>query len=206
VAELPENKSAVLLEIGCGTGSTGALAKKLGKCGKALGVELMPGPAAKAATVLDEVLTRDVEEVEFPWPAGSIDILVLSEVLEHLRDPSQVLRRVRHLLKPGARVFASSPNIAHHRVIRMLLRGRWDLTEMGPMDRTHLRWFTPRSFQAMFEESGYVVDRVGPVAPFASKSRFIDLLTLGRIRHLLMTQIDLRAHVATTSTEFFPDS
>lgn len=198
VEELPPDRSAVLLDVGCGEGATGALARRMDKCGTAYGIELVPQAASVAATVLDDVLVGDCEVLEFPWPKKSIDIVILSEVLEHLRDPWELLRRVQSLLRPSARVFASSPNIAHHRIIRMLLRGRWDLTEFGPMDRTHLRWFTPSSYRRMFEDCGYVVDRVSPVAPLGRKSRLLDAVTVRRLTYLFQTQIDLRARSGAT--------
>ncbi len=143
VAELPHAPDAAILEIGCSNGATGALALAEGKCGRYCGVELFDGPAAVARERLTEVVVGDVEELELPWPPGTFDALILSEVLEHLRDPWAVLRRVRPLLRPGAVVFASTPNVAHREIIVMLLRGRWELRSYGPMDATHLRWFTP---------------------------------------------------------------
>lgn len=195
VDELPPNPSAALLEIGCGEGATASFALEMGRCGSAHGVELVPRAAAVAAKVLDDVLVGDVEDLSFPWPVRTFDILIMSEVLEHLRDPPTLLRRVHPFLKRGARVFASSPNVAHHRVLRMLVRGRWDLADYGPMDQTHLRWFTPASYRAMFEECGYVVDRVGPLGRLGRKSRVADQLSLGWLTHLLHPQIDLRSHV-----------
>jgi SAM-dependent methyltransferase len=193
VDELEPSDSAVLLEVGCGHGDTGALAKQEGKCRVAYGVELEPAAAAIAAGSLDDVVVGDVEALALPWPTASIDILILSEVLEHLRDPWAVLRRLHGLLGPEAIVFASSPNVAHHRIVRHLVAGRWDLTDSGPMDRTHLRWFTPSSYRTMFEDCGYTVTRVGPVDRLGPKAHFADALTLGRLRHLFAQQIDLRA-------------
>ena len=194
VEALPRDPAAVLLDIGCGTGATGALARAVGKCGTAYGIEIEPRAASIASGVLDEVLVGDVEALAFPWQESSVDVVILSEVLEHLRDPWLLLRRARKLLRPGALVFASSPNVAHHRIIRSLVRGRWTLADWGAMDRTHLRWFTPQSYRELFEQCGYAVDRVGPLDPLSRKARVADSLTLGRLTHLLHPQIDLRGH------------
>ena len=161
VAALPESAEASILEIGCSNGATGALALARGKCRRYCGVELFPEPAAAARERLTEVVEGDVEQLELPWPAQSFDALILSEVLEHLRDPWDVLERLRPLLRPGALVFASTPNVAHREIIVMLLQGRWELRSYGPLDATHLRWFSPSSLRQA-RGSWHVADPVGP--------------------------------------------
>lgn len=184
-----------VLEIGCADGATGALALARGKCKRYCAVELLPDAAAAARERLTEVVVGDIEELELPWGEGSFDALILSEVLEHLRDPWRVLVGLRPLLRPGAQVFASTPNVAHRDIILMLLRGRWELRDWGPMDATHLRWFTPGSFRDGFEQAGYLVDSVGPLGGLGPGSAMVDRVLRGRGRHLWYRQIDLRAHV-----------
>lgn len=195
VAALPMNPAASILEIGCSNGATGALALARGKCGRYVGVELFEEPAAVARERLSDVVVGDVETLELPWDPETFDALILSEVLEHLRDPWATLKRLRPLLRPGALVFASTPNVAHREIIVMLIRGRWELRSYGPLDATHLRWFTPASLRRAFEEAGYVVDSVGPLGALGPGSAVVDRLLRGRFRHLWHRQIDLRAHV-----------
>lgn len=126
----PDGASSVL-EIGCGDGATGALARQQGRCSRYVGVELCEGPAATARTRLDEVLVGDVETIDLPWQEQTFDALLMSEVLEHLAEPWAVLERLRLLMKPGAVILASSPNISHWRVIAELLKGRFDLADKG---------------------------------------------------------------------------
>ncbi len=196
ISALPRDPAASILEIGCGTGDTGALALAQHCCSRYCAVELMPAAAAEARTKVTEVVSGDVERVDLPWTAGSFDALLMSEVLEHLVDPWAVLRRLRALMKPGAVVFSSSPNVSHHSVIRMLLRGSWRLTEVGIMDRTHLRWFTPRSYRELFEMTGYRVDSVESVSRLRWKARLASSLMMGRARYLFWSQINLKGHCA----------
>ena len=189
LARLPERPRAAILEIGCGFGHTGATALAEGKCATYAGVELFPEAAEAARTHLTEVIAGDVETVELPWRPAQFDAVLMSEVLEHLADPWAVLARVVRLLKPGALVMASSPNVAHSRIVAELIRGRWDLTDSGPMDRTHLRWFTPTSYRAMFEDAGIQVESVGPMAAAGPRARLFNALTGGRFQHLTMRQI-----------------
>ena len=126
VRRLPRDPSAAILEIGCGTGATGALALKDGRCGRYVGVELFEGAAAEARKVLTEVVTGNVETAAFDWQPASFDALILSEVLEHLIEPGRVLkepfalrapRRPRHgqfaeRRRTGASSANSSPGVS----------------------------------------------------------------------------------------------
>lgn len=191
VDKLPYDPTAAVLEIGCGAGATGALALSEGRCGRYVGVELFENAAAEARDVLSEVVTGNVETLELRWPSACFDAVILSEVLEHLVDPGQVLHKIARVVRPGGMVLASSPNIAHWRVIHELVMGRFHLADQGVFDRTHLRWFTPTSFATMFEEAGFAIDEIGPVTAFSPRTELISRLTGGRFDHLFMTQIAL---------------
>lgn len=197
---LPDNPNARVLEIGCGYGGTGGLAFQKRKCSEYFGVEISETAAGFARGQLTDVLLGNVETAELPWPEGYFDALILSEVLEHLMDPWSVLRKLAPLLRNRAVVMASSPNIGQISVIRSLALGRWDLADFGVMDRTHLRWFTPSSYRDLFEMSGFVVDQIKPIVPFAPRTRFLSWLTFGQFDHLFIRQIFLLAHKPITET------
>ncbi len=193
VERLPIDLSAAVLEIGCGSGETGALALEKKRAGRYVGVELMAEPAARAEARISEVIVGDIEQIELDFRPAEFDALILSEVLEHLREPGAVLRELHRFVRPGGMVLASSPNIAHWKVVRELIMGRFPQTDRGVFDRTHLRWFTPESFAAMFEQAGFQVQGLAPVRRFSRKQRLISKYTGGRFDHLLMTQIGLEA-------------
>ncbi|MFN0218023.1 MAG: methyltransferase domain-containing protein [Hyphomicrobium sp.] len=189
VARLPADPTATILEIGCGNGATGALALSAGRCERYVGVELVESVAAEAQGVLSEVLVGNVEVLDFYWPPASFDAILMSEVLEHLVEPEQVVRRLARFVRPGGLLLASSPNISHWRVIRELICGRFHQADQGVFDRTHLRWFTPETFAAMFETAGFRILEIGPVTPFSSRTEIISKLMGGRFDHLFMAQI-----------------
>lgn len=193
IERLPVDPSAAILEIGCGSGETGAMALARRRAARYVGVELMSEPAAAAAERLSDVIVGDVERLDLPFQAAEFDALILSEVLEHLREPEGVLNRLGRFVRPGGSVLASSPNIAHWKVIRELVQGRFPQDKSGVFDRTHLRWFTPASFADMFERSGFHVLAVGPVRRFSAKQRLAAKFLGRRFEHLLMTQIFLEA-------------
>lgn len=194
VAALPDDPSAAILEIGAGDGATGALALRAGKACRYVGVEMFEPIAVKARGVLSEVLVGNVETMELPFKSATFDALILSEVLEHLVDPEALLVRLLPLLKPGGRLFASSPNIAHFKVIYELVMGRFRYEGKGTMDHTHLRWFTPATYREMFERVGFVVDQTSPLVRLrGSKGRILSLFG-HRFDHLGWGQINLHGH------------
>jgi methylase of polypeptide subunit release factors len=65
---LPKDGSADVLEIGCGSGETGAAAIAAGLCRSYTGVKLAPQATALARTRLTKVLEGDVEKMQFPSP------------------------------------------------------------------------------------------------------------------------------------------
>ena len=193
VNELPENLDARILEIGCSNGNTGVLALSMNKCGTYIGVELHEEAALKAKEKISQVIVGDIEKMDFPWKDNSFDVLILSEVLEHLVDPLNVLRKLHRYMKSGALILASSPNVSNYRIILMLLKGEWNLTDNGVMDRTHLRWFTPGSFAEMFESAGYKVLSIEPLSPLKIQTKLQIALMFGKGKHLFFKQIKIKA-------------
>ncbi|MGL4395512.1 MAG: class I SAM-dependent methyltransferase [Hyphomicrobium sp.] len=193
VALLPRDPNAAILEIGCGSGETGALALEAGRCARYVGVELFEAAASRARTRLSDVITGNVETMTFPWQPASFDALILSEVLEHLVEPGRVVADLARFVRPGGMVLASSPNVAHWRVVRELVCGRFNLADQGVFDRTHMRWFTPATYAAMFEAAGFTVTDLRPVTPFSPRTQLISKMTGGRLDHLFMTQIAIMA-------------
>jgi SAM-dependent methyltransferase len=90
--------------------------------------------------------------------------VLLADVLEHLVDPIHMLEEVKSALKPDGRVVASIPNVAHWTMRLRLLAGRFDYAPTGIMDATHLRWFTRKGVQRLFDGAGYEIERFSGAA------------------------------------------
>ncbi|MHB2020164.1 MAG: methyltransferase domain-containing protein [Candidatus Xenobia bacterium] len=145
-----------VLDVGCAVGNLSKLFKERGN--RVTGIEQDAEAAARAQAHCERVLVGDLESMSFSeLPPASFDAIVCADVLEHLRDPAAFLARVRPLLKEDGFVVASVPNIAHISVRLQLLEGRFDYTQYGILDRTHLRFYHRSSLIALFEQAGYVV-------------------------------------------------
>jgi 2-polyprenyl-3-methyl-5-hydroxy-6-metoxy-1,4-benzoquinol methylase len=151
-------RGARVLELGCASGYMAEVLKNRLGC-TVTGVELSSEDTELARAHCVRVVMGDVETLDFEaeFAGERFDALILADVLEHLRDPSALLRRIRPLLAEGAAVLASIPNVAHGSVRLALLGGEFRYREGGLLDRTHLRFFTRESIQDLFEASGYSI-------------------------------------------------
>ncbi|MGB8643943.1 MAG: class I SAM-dependent methyltransferase [Anaerolineae bacterium] len=161
----PNNTHAILirlvgedrevLEIGPATGYMTRILVNEKNC-RVTGFELNAQAAAEAAPLLKHLIVGNLENPDdLARLDGRFDVILLADVVEHLAEPSAPLRTLRAHLRPEGRLIVSMPNVAHWSIRRALLTGRWDLTDRGLMDRTHLRWYTLRTAIALLESTGY---------------------------------------------------
>lgn len=154
VSAVPASAMSVL-DVGCAGGAVGKALRELVPGRRVAGIEQNPGAAAHARQLLDAVYQADVEVFEPPFKGGEFDCILFADVLEHLKDPWTVLRRLVRFLKPGGTVVASVPNVRRLTVVLELAdKGRWEYQDEGILDRTHLRFFTKAMFKALLHEAG----------------------------------------------------
>lgn len=153
---MPSN--ARILDVGCGTGTITLIANA-GRENEVVGLE--PDPI-RAAAARDRGLNVETGlfDGETVAALGTFDVVMFADVLEHLADPSKALALASSILRPGGLVLASVPNVAHWTVRRQLLLGKFDYQDSGIMDATHLRWFTQKTIQQLFERNGFEVVRI----------------------------------------------
>ena len=154
-----------ILDVGCDTGNLGGYLKGLGNAVD--GVEMDPEAAGRAKSKLDRVYTGSAEDPELLRElSGPYDVVVFADVLEHIADPASLLRKVAPLLAEAGIIIASLPNVANFRVRFQLLFGRFEYTETGILDKTHLRFFTKKTAAGLFRDAGFEVVDVRPAATY----------------------------------------
>lgn len=164
VADLIPSTGVRVLDVGCGEGTTGALLKSRGIAREVHGIELVEAAAARAAGRLDSVTVGNIEQMDIPFEPGSFDVIVITEVLEHLVDPWQAVRRLQTYLRDGGCIIASMPNVRNFHVLwPLLFAGKWEYQDSGILDRTHLRFFTKSSMIELFTQAGLCIDVIEPI-------------------------------------------
>lgn len=148
-----------VLDVGCGEGGFGGtLRTALGSDAYIVGVDAVAENVASARQRkgYDEVLHGYFPEV-LSGAGTEYDLITFLDVLEHMSDPWATLSVAHSLLSRGGSVVAAVPNVQTWTLLRDLYRGRWDYTDWGILDRTHVRFFTKATTVEMFEDAGFIV-------------------------------------------------
>lgn len=77
------------------------------------------------------------------------DYIVAIDVLEHLIDPEHVLELLKSLLADNGQIILSIPNVTHNAVIAAMIDNRFEYTELGLLDKTHIHFFSYYSILTM---------------------------------------------------------
>jgi 2-polyprenyl-3-methyl-5-hydroxy-6-metoxy-1,4-benzoquinol methylase len=154
LAELPAGTR--ILDVGAATGTLGRMCDGAGFV--LHGIEPNPDWAKLARPYYAEIVCGMLDDVPDAF-IGDHDLVVCADVLEHMSYPEVALRRLVALQSMGCRFIISVPNVANIWVRLNLLLGRFNYTERGILDRTHLRFFTRRSLTAMLSSIGLRIVR-----------------------------------------------
>jgi SAM-dependent methyltransferase len=147
---------ARILDVGCAAGYFLQIAQQAGH--EVLGVEPSPAIAGEAVAALGagRVHTGSLDDAvpALGLADGSLDLVTLWDVIEHIPDPQAVLRRVRALLRPGGRLLLETQNVAS-RWARLLGR-RWHHYK----HQEHLYHFTPATIRRLLGDCGFMVREI----------------------------------------------
>jgi SAM-dependent methyltransferase len=177
---LPSSPGTVL-DCGCGAGDNARVLNERGW--RVTGVTIDPREQKAARRFCAAVHLGDLEEGLPPGIVGTFDAVLASHVLEHLARPERLLHEVRQRLIPGGVLAVALPNIAHYRQRLLFLRGRFDYTDTGQLDRTHLRFYTHGTATRLLQENGYalVYAAVEGSLPWWKARRLVSSSTVDRV-------------------------
>ncbi len=150
---LPEGKR--VLDVGCGYGVLGPQLKR--RNNYVVGLDLNGRAIEAAARRFDEAHVADITRIDaLPNSCRDpFDVIVFTDILEHVYNPSHVLEDYRALLKDDGYIIVSVPNVAAWHVRIGLLFGQWNYKQTGILDKTHVRFLTKKSARRLLQQSGY---------------------------------------------------
>jgi SAM-dependent methyltransferase len=151
-----------VIDLGCGAAQIAAPLRELGFDYAGADVDAEALAAVRERGV--ETHTVDLSDLD-GLPAAvqaiaagrDVAAITMLDVLEHLPDPHRALTALGDALRSvdGELLGLSVPNVAHADLAAQLLMGRWEVTDTGLLDRTHLSLFTDRRLSDALKECGF---------------------------------------------------
>lgn len=135
-----------VLEVGCGNGDFLVEARDAGF--DIQGIDVSESAVAIANRILGEGTARADRLEDLNIAEGSLDIVVLADVIEHVRDPAQLIAGVRRILKPEGVVFVATPSLDS---LSARLMGRYWVE----YKLEHLFYFDKRTITRLLVQAGF---------------------------------------------------
>jgi SAM-dependent methyltransferase len=156
---------AVIVDLGCGDGSALAIAAEQNPAHRFAGIDWSGDALRQAQAVGLTVMRASVSGGSLPVADGAADVVIMSELIEHLVDPDGAVAEARRILRPGGSLLLSTPNLAawYNRGLlafgiqpifsEVSLRGVFG--RPGRVVAGHLRLFTRRALTEFLTASGF---------------------------------------------------
>jgi ubiquinone/menaquinone biosynthesis C-methylase UbiE len=143
-----------VLEIGCASGWLLSRISKRFSAAKCVGIDIDTSLVAYGSKLYPNLKLSVGDAHRLPFPPRAFDIIVCAEVLEHLENPSQVLKEMNRVLKPnGHLVLEIDTN-------NLLFRTAWFVWTRfkGRIWKgAHLHSFKDQELKKLFHKSGFIV-------------------------------------------------
>jgi len=159
-----------IVDVGCGDGSATHLVRNLDARNTVIGVDWSATALAQARTRGLLVIQGGVDTSGLPLPDGCADIVIMSELIEHLVDTDAAVDEVRRVLRPGGVLLLSTPNLAawfNRGLVGLGIQPVFsEVSLRGVYGRPghevvgHLRLFTRRALVEFLTARGFCCERV----------------------------------------------
>ncbi len=181
-----------LLDVGCATGFSLEVARKLGW--DAHGVELSRFACDYARRDLGvDVFCGRLGEIDFE--PESFDVITMWDYIEHSPDPAGEINQANRLLKTGGLLVLTTPNIAS--VPARIWGPRW----MGIKQEEHLYYFTPTTIKRLLSQCGFEPVRLSHIGKYIDIDFFIK--RTGQYSETIRRALDRLAQMLGVSDSVF---
>lgn len=152
-----ELRNARVLELGVGDA---ALTRRLHEAGAWVdGIEISEKSAHLARPYCRQVWCMDLNQIDAIPMNPPYDFVVAADVLEHLVRPEYVLSKLKTVVRRNGLLYVSLPNVANIYVRLLLLIGKFPRGRRGPLDETHLHFYTFSAMRRLLDKTGWLIRR-----------------------------------------------
>jgi SAM-dependent methyltransferase len=128
VRRLGLSEVSSLLDVGCGLGHwTRALVRVLPKLTAAVGVDADSTWSRRFSVPVSPSAALQGHAEAPPFPDGTFDLVTCQTVLIHVQDPTNVLREMRRVTRPGGTVLVAEPSNGANEAVGNTVSARWSV-------------------------------------------------------------------------------
>lgn len=142
-------KNNRLIDIGCGAGYFMLAASKKGW--QVEGIEISDEAIKLSEEKGQKVFKGDVDSLDLE--KNKYDVAILTELLEHARNPEAIIKRLCYILRPGGIAYLTTPN--YEGLTRRLAGSRW-----GMFNMEHMFYFTPKILTSILKRHGFNIKKI----------------------------------------------
>lgn len=136
VDRIASNRTLKLLDVGCGDGVALYLLSKSSPHLELYGVEPVKEALEVAKRKIPKAYIEEGRADKLPFEDNFFDIIISSDVIEHVADPDKMLEEIRRVAKDGAKIIVGTP-IKHSKT---------------PLDHNHVQEFFAEDFQILMSQ------------------------------------------------------
>jgi len=162
--EVPEN--SIVLDVGCAQGNFGKILKQKNCTIYGIDLDEKAIQYAEKSGNYNNVFLLDVTDKtsatykQFENTVKEVDVVIISDVFEHIVNPTKILLEFASLLKENGIFLISVPNVSHIDILLNLMNDKFNYQDMGILDNTHLKFFTKTSFIDWIEQINETFDDI----------------------------------------------
>jgi 2-polyprenyl-3-methyl-5-hydroxy-6-metoxy-1,4-benzoquinol methylase len=159
IARLLQNvpPGSVVMDAGCGNGSFIALFQD--RNWQLHGSDLSPTGIEVARKTFPNInfFLADGQSLyaEFLATVGPVDVVLSTEVIEHVYDPRGFLRNCYELLKPGGTIILTTPYHGYLKNLLLAVTGKMDSHFTVLWDHGHIKFWSRRTLEEALREIGF---------------------------------------------------
>ncbi len=125
------------------------------------GVDISKKQISRAKKYLYEGKAVDINSQKLPYPKNSFEIIIISEILEHIFFPDKLLNDADEVLKPGGFILLTYPNSGALQLrLSLLFTGKSVMLNF-PANQQHIRFFTTEDIINMLGKNFQVIKTQG---------------------------------------------
>lgn len=174
LARLQALQPTRVLDLGCGNGSLCRVIRDAGMQVEGCDPSEEGVQQARAAHPDISFVCLSVYDEPPPEWLGQFDVIVSTEVVEHLYDPRALPSLAKRLLKPGGVVLVTTPYHGYLKNLVISLLNQWDQHHTPFWLHGHIKFWSRKTLTQLFEEEGF---------------QFVSFKGLGRLPWLWMTML-----------------